>query len=65
MRERRVELRQLRVALVDRDEVVRLLLPGEVEVRLLVELRDEPVGVLAERVELTLARAASPRRCLG
>ena len=51
-RERGLELRQLRVALVDRDEVVGLLLSGEVEIRLLVELGDEPVGVLAERVEL-------------
>src|SRR4029077_16247599 len=52
---RGLELGQLPVALVDRDEVVGVLVPGEMEVRLLVELGDEAVGVLAERVELTLA----------
>ena len=40
------------MALVDRDEVVGLLEAGEVEIGLLVELCDEAVGVLAERVEL-------------
>ena len=41
---------------VDVAEVVRLLLAGEVEVRLLVELRDEPVRVLAQRIELPLSQ---------
>ena len=54
MLERRLELRQLGVALVDRHEVVGLLEAREVEVGLLVELGDEAVGVLAEGVELSL-----------
>ena len=49
---RRVELRQLLVRLVDLLELERLLVAGEVEVVLLVELGDEAVGVVAERVEL-------------
>ena len=53
-RERRVELRQALVPLVDRREVERLLVAGEVEVRLLVELGEEAVGVRAERVDLPL-----------
>ena len=51
---RRLELRQLRVALVDRDEVEPLLEPGVVVVVLLVELGDEAVGGLADAVELAL-----------
>src|SRR5579864_3197991 len=53
--ERGVELGQLGVALVDRDEVVGLLVAREVEIRLLVQLRDEAVSVVAEGVELSLA----------
>ena len=53
-RERRIELRQALVPLVDRRDVVRLLEAREVEVGLLVELRDEAVGVRAERVDLPL-----------
>ena len=53
-RERRVELRQPLVPLVDRRDVVRLLEAREVEVGLLVELGDEAVGVRAERVDLPL-----------
>ena len=52
--ERGVELRQALVPLVDRREVVALLVAGEVEVGLLVELRHEAVGVRAERVDLSL-----------
>ena len=52
--ERRVELRQALVPFVDRGEVVRLLEAREVEVRLLVELGEKPVGVCAERVDLSL-----------
>ena len=52
--ESRVELRQLGVALVDRHQVVGLLQAGEVEVGLLVELRDEAVGLRPEGVELPL-----------
>ena len=52
--ERRLELRQLDVPLVDRDEVVGLLVSGEMEVRLLVELGDEAVGLLAEGVQLVV-----------
>ena len=53
-RERRIELRQPLVPLVDGRDVVRLLEAREVEVGLLVELRDEAVGVRAERVDLPL-----------
>jgi len=42
------------VPFVDRGEVVRLLEAREVEVRLLVELREEPVRIRAERVDLPL-----------
>jgi hypothetical protein len=42
------------VPLVDRREIVRLLEAREVEVRLLVHLREEAVGVCAERVDLSL-----------
>ena len=60
-RERGVERGQLGVPLVDRHEVVAVLDPGEVEVRLLVELGDEAVGLGAEPVELPLAE----RLCHG
>jgi hypothetical protein len=53
-RERGVELGQALVALVDRRELVRLLLAGEMQVRLLVHLREEAVGVCAERIDLSL-----------
>jgi hypothetical protein len=49
---RPLELCQILVALVDRLELESLLQTGEVEVVLLVELGDEPVGVLAVRIEL-------------
>ncbi len=49
-----LELRQLGVALVDRRELELLLEAGVVEVELLVELGDEPVGPLAEAVEVGL-----------
>ena len=52
--ERRVELGQALVPLVDRRELVGLLETREVEVGLLVELREEAVGVRAERVDLPL-----------
>ena len=55
-RERGVELGQACVALVDRREVVRLLLAGEVEVRLLVELRAEPLRLGGEIVDLALLK---------
>ena len=54
--ERRVELGQARVALVDRRDVVRLLLAREMEVRLLVELRAEPLGLGGERVDLAFGK---------
>ena len=57
-RARRVELRQARVALVDRRDVVRLLLPREVEVLLLVELREEPLCLGGEPVDLAFVEAA-------
>ena len=44
--------RQVFVALVDLLDVEALLLAGEVEVVLLVEIGDEPVAPLAERVEV-------------
>ena len=49
-----VELRQLAVPLVDRHQVVGVLQAGEVEIGLLVELRDEAVGFGPEGVELPL-----------
>jgi hypothetical protein len=49
-----LELRQLGVALVDGRQLELLLEPGVVEVELLVELGDEPVGPLAEAVEVGL-----------
>ena len=48
------------MALVDLLELERLLVPGEVEVVLLVELGDEAVGVVAEGVELTAGRGLRP-----
>ena len=53
--ERRVELGQPLVPLVDRRELERLLLAREVEVGLLVHLRDETVGVDAQRLDLALS----------
>ena len=53
-RECRVESRQVLVALVDRRDVVGLLVAGEVEVRLFVDLGEEAFGLRAERVDLTL-----------
>ena len=55
-----LELRQLVVALVDLLDVERLLQAREVEVVLLVELGDEAVAAIAERVELAVGG-----RCLG
>src|SRR5207237_3151095 len=55
-RESGLELRQLPVTLVDRRQLERVLQPREMEVRLLVQLGDEAVGVLAQFVELTLAQ---------
>src|SRR5439155_3410119 len=49
---RLLELGELAVALVDRLQVERLLQPGVVEVELLVELCDEPIGLAAEMLEL-------------
>ena len=49
---RLLELCQLRVTLVDWLEIERLLEAGVVEVELLVQLRDEPVGPVAEVVEV-------------
>ena len=59
--ERGVELRQLCVPLVDRGQLVAVLEAGEVEVRLLVQLGDEAIGVLAQVVELTLAQRLGHR----
>ncbi len=42
------------MALVDRRDVVGLLVAGEVEVRLLVDLGEEAFGLRAERVDLPL-----------
>ena len=53
-RERRIELRQALVPLVDRPYFICLFQARKVEVGLLVELRDEAVGVRAERVDLPL-----------
>src|SRR5262249_43378366 len=53
-RECRVELRQTLVPLVDCREVQRLLEARVVEIGLFVELRDEAVGVRAQRVDLPL-----------
>ena len=55
-RERRVEPGQTFVTLVDRSQLVGVLVPCEVEVGLLVELRDEAVGLRAERVDLPLLK---------
>ena len=49
-----VDLRQVAVALVDRAEVERLLQTCVVEVELLVQLGNEPVGLLAVGVQLTV-----------
>jgi len=46
------ELGQVRVALVDRRQVEGVLQAGVMEIELLVELGDEPVRLLAIRVEL-------------
>jgi hypothetical protein len=51
-RERLVELGEIGEALVDRAELELLLVAGVVEVELLVQLRDEAVGPLAEAVEV-------------
>jgi len=51
-RERLVELGEIGEALVDRAELEFLLVAGVVEVELLVQLRDEAVGPLAETVEV-------------
>ena len=64
-RERRVELRQALVALVDRRDVVRLLVAGEVEVGLLVDLGEEALGVSAERVDLPLLERLRPCGFVG
>ena len=54
---RGVETRELLVPLVDRLDVERCLQSCVVEVELLVQLGDEPVGVIAQGVELTDGRA--------
>jgi hypothetical protein len=56
---RRLQRRQLLVAVIDLLDVERLLQPCEVEVVLLVEVGDEPVATLAERVELAACRGDS------
>ena len=56
---RLLELGQLGVALVDRGQLELLLETGVVEVELLVELRDEPVGTVAEAVEVGLGQRGS------
>jgi hypothetical protein len=53
-RECRVESRQALVALVDRRDVVGLLVAGEVEVRLFVDLGEEALGLRAQGVDLLL-----------
>ncbi len=62
---RRVEARQVLVALVHLLDVEALLLSGEVEVVLLVEIGDEAVGALAERVELAGRWHLGRHRTLG
>src|SRR4029079_17639957 len=54
-RKRLVELREIGEALVDRGELELLLVARVVEVELLVELRDEAVGPVAEAVEVGTA----------
>ena len=51
---RRLERRQLLVALVHLLDIECVLQSGEVEVVLLVEVGDEPVAAIAEAVELTV-----------
>ena len=61
----RIEGRQLAVTLVDLFDVERLLLPGEMGIELFVQLRDEAVGFLAERIELTARGGLDAHRLLG
>ena len=58
----RLELRQVLVAPVDLLELERLLVAGEVQVVLLVELGDEAVGVVPERVELAARQGVGRHR---
>ena len=60
--QRCVELGQTGVALVDRRDVVRVLLPREVEVLLLVELGDKPLGLGGEPVEFPFLKRFRHRR---
>jgi len=57
-----VELGQLRIALVDRRELELLLVSRVVEVELLVEVRDEAVGALAEAIEVGRVQRRSGAR---
>ncbi len=56
-----VERREVGVALVDRSELELVLVPGEVEVELLVECADEPFGLLAIRLEIGRGARHEPR----
>src|SRR5262249_12387064 len=60
--ERRVELGQTHVALVDLRDVVRVLLAREMEVRLLVELGAEALGLGGEPVDFALLKRLRHRR---
>ena len=62
---RRLELRQVLVALVDRLEVERLLVAGVVEIVLLVQFGDEAVGVVAERVQLAACQGLGGHGSVG
>ena len=58
---RGLEPRQLLVALVDRLDVERVLEAREVEVVLLVQVGDEPVGLVAECIDLARRRSVDGR----
>ena len=62
---RGLERRQVGVALVDLLDVEALLLAGEVEVELLVEIGDEAVSALAERVHVAARWTRGRHRSLG
>ena len=61
-RESGVELRQAGMALVDRRDVVGVLLSGEMEVLLFVELPDELLGVGGEAVDFPFLKRLRHRR---
>ena len=61
----RLEPRQLLVARVDRLDLEGLLVARVVEVALLVELGDEAVGLVAERIQLAGCRKLGGHRRLG